>query len=133
MKRPFWGFLFLAFFLFSCAHSSSLSIDRKEGRRMYYEYPKDSVWDASVVVLKERKWKITEMNRPENLIKAKMSSKIAGVNVRLLLTFKAEGSGTWLEIKEKIPPQFTPGTTYRYKFDINELFHEINIELDRRM
>ena len=110
-----------------------MSIDSKKGRRMYYEYPKENVWDASIAVLKERKWTITEMNKPEDLIKAKMSSKIAGAKIRVLLTFRTEGSGTWLEIKEKIPPQFTPGATYRYQFDINELFHEINIELDRKM
>jgi hypothetical protein len=132
MKKHFYGLsLFIILFLSSCAVNSLIDTDGKEGRKMYYEYSKDKVWDAAVMVLKDQEWTVTEMNRSENLVKAKTSSKIAGAKIRLQLIFKSEGSGTWLEIKKKIPPQFTPGSTNKYKFDINDLFHEINIQLDR--
>lgn len=132
MRRLYFGLtIFTILFLSSCAVNSLIDTEGEEGRKMYYEYSKDKVWDASVTVLKEQKWTVTEMNRSEDLVKARTSSKIAGAKIRLQFIFKSEGSGTWLEIKKKIPPQFTPGTTNKYKFDLNDLFHDINIELDR--
>lgn len=132
MRKFLYGSIFLIIlFLSSCAVNSIVDIDGKDGRKMYYEYPKDRVWDAAVTVLKDQKWTVNEMNKSENIVKARTSSKIAGVKIRLHLIFKTEGSGTWLEIKKKIPPQFTPGSTNRYRFDLNDLFHDINIQLDR--
>lgn len=123
---------FSIIFLLSCAHNSPLSIDWDDGRKMYFEYSKDKVIDASITVLKEHNWTVTEINKTENFIKVKKSSRLARSKIRLQLIYKAEGSGTWLEIKKKIPPQYLPGNTNKYKMEINDLFHHINIELDRR-
>ncbi len=123
--------VFSILFLLSCAHTSPLSIERDEGRKMYYEYSSEKVMDASIAVLKEHKWTTTEINKSENIIKVKRSSRFAKTKIRLQLIYKTEGSGTWLEIKKKIPPQFLPGKKNKYKMEINSLFHDINIELDR--
>jgi len=131
MKRFICVSFFSILFLLSCAHATPLDIERDEGRKMYYEYSKEKVMDASLTILKEHKWAITEINKSEFFVKAKRSSRLARTKIRLQLIYKTEGSGTWLEIKKNIPPQFLPGGTSKYKMEINSLFHDINIEIDR--
>jgi len=129
--RSICAVFFSIIFLLSCAHNSPLSIDWDDGRKMYFEYSKDKVIDASITVLNEHNWTITEVNKTESFVKVKKSSRLARAKIRLQLNCKTEGSGTWLEIKKKIPPQYLPGNTNKYKMEINSLFHDINIELDR--
>jgi hypothetical protein len=118
------------FVITSCAHNIP-NIDRIEGRSMYYEYPKETVMEASITVLTERDWSITEINSIEDYIKAKTKSKLPGIKVRIELHYRSEGTGTWMEIKKHVPYQVLPTVSSRYKFDISDLFHQINIELDR--
>jgi hypothetical protein len=127
MKRAL-GILFLSVMLLSCAHGRT---ETHNARTMYYGNTLDAVFAASEAVLAEQGYDIIESNRHDRLIKAIRATKIPGARVTVILTLREEGSGTWLEIEKKVPPQFVPGSTAGYRMDIDDLFHLIEMELDR--
>ena len=128
MRKVFPAILFFSVILLSCAHPRT---EGRNAREMYYAYPLDAVFAASQAVLKEQEFDVTELNRADKLIKAIKAATIPGMRLTVTFTFRDEGSGTWLTIEKKVPPQFVPGSTAGYRMDLDDLFHYVEMELDR--
>ena len=98
---------------------------------MFYEYAIDDVKKASLKVLEEQEWKITMIDDDKNHIFAKKEAGIPGFKSHVELSLSQEGNGTWIEIERYVPPKFTPGSTFKSRFSINDLFYDISVELER--
>ncbi len=98
---------------------------------MYYSYPFKDVFAATQTVLKEQGYDTIEINPSEKMIKALRGSDIPGLSSSVTFSFREEGTGTWVNIIRKVPPQFVPGSTDHYRMDIDELYHYVEMELDR--
>ena len=131
MKKLLLPLLLLSIIILTSCPKHIPNIDRGEGPSSYYAYPKEAVIEASISVLSERDWSITEINKQEDYIKARTKGRLPGVKVRIELHYRSEGTGTWMEIVKHIPYQVLPTVSNRYRFDINDLFHQVRVELDR--
>ncbi len=128
MKKTLCLFILCALALFSCIHGTG---EKRGTPAMFYAYPLDDVFSASRTVLEEQEYEISEVNKIENLIKAKKGTRIPGMPITVTLTFRREGNSTWLEINKDVPPQLRPGSLAGYRMDVDDLFRYIDSELDR--
>jgi hypothetical protein len=128
MKRTLYLFPVLAVLTIGCIHGGSFR--GGDERTMYYAYPVKDVFAAAQVVLKEQDYRLVEINPTEKVIKAVKDSTILGP-ISVLLTFREEGSGTWIDLSKKVPPKFIPGSTANSRMDVDDLFRYVDMELER--
>jgi hypothetical protein len=128
MKKTLWLSILCALALFSCIHTTT---EKRGLATMFYAYPLEDVFSAAKTALTDQEYDITEINKADNLIKAKKGTRMPGMPVTVTLTFRSEGHNTWLEIDKEVPPQLMPGSTAGYRMDVDDLFRFIESELDR--
>jgi hypothetical protein len=128
MKRTIPALVTLLILLGACAHGPA---EKRGTATMFYSYPLEDVISASKAVLAEQEYRITEINRTENFIKAVKGARLPGRPITVIFNFRSEGKGTWLEIEKRVPPQFIPGSTAGYRMDIDDLFMYVESELNR--
>ncbi len=128
MKKTLWLFVLCAMALISCSHGTA---EKRGLPTMFYAYPLDEVFSAAKTALTDQEYEITEINKAENLIKARKGTRMPGMPVTVTLSFRSEGNDTWLEIDKQVPPQIIPGSMAGYRMDVDDLFRYIESELDR--
>jgi hypothetical protein len=128
MKRTIPALVTLLILLGACAHGPA---EKRGTAMMFYSYPLEDVISASKAVLAEQEYRITEINRTENYIKAVKGARMPGIPITITFKFRAEGSGTWLELYKQVPPQLIPGSTAGYRMDVDDLLMYVESELNR--
>ncbi|MBN1882109.1 MAG: hypothetical protein JW885_08045 [Deltaproteobacteria bacterium] len=131
MKKIVPVLIILALFLTSCQYAPfSYSEDRTRRDRMYYAHELADVREAAITVLEENEWKVRETKDPA-CITASIRSQIIGFRVALEIYFDEEGNNCWMEISKHVPMQITPGTRYEIIMMITDIFHKVELELER--
>jgi len=131
MKKCVPVLIVLALLLSSCQYAPfSYSEDRTRRDRMYYTYELSDVREAAITVLEEDEWRVRE-TRDITCITATTRSQIIGFRVALEVYFDDEGDNCWMEISKHVPMQLTPGTRYEIIMMITDIFHKVELELER--
>jgi len=131
MRKIVPALIVLALFISSCQYAPfSYSEDRTRRDTMYYAHELADVREAAITVLGDNDWKVKE-TKDITHITATTRSQIVGFRIALDVYFREEGNNCWMEISKHVPLQLTPGTRNEIIMMITDIFHKVDIELER--